>query len=338
MVHALLFLVGDNLPKKKADEAKEADKSETKEVKMVTIEFDIEDARPPDPEPQDVPLEFVWVDPMSSAEEPPKETKRYSFASTKASNPSPDIDTGKAKIDGIQDKVLQTYDAPREKPMPLQPLLKEPQPEPEQPKEQPQELVKAPEKPKVPPKPETKPAQMAKKAPEGNTRPKPEPKTKMTASPAEPAPQAEREPKPKPTPPRPRTLAQAKAQIAKPASQAMKQDGGVKRKSEIAMVDAQGSEFGRYDQQLIDAIRHRWWDILDDHPTSLRAGRVVIEFRLHDDGRVSDVRQAESSVGYLQGYLCERAVSEPAPYPRWPESMRLLVNSGARDIKFIFKY
>jgi len=338
LVHALLFLIGDNMPRKKSEESDQAKAAVLKEPKLVNIEFEIEDARPPEPEAPDVPLEFVWVDPTTATKtEPPKDTKRFSFASTVASDDAPEIDKGEARIDGIQDKVLQTYNAPKDKPMPLQPLLKKPEAAPEQPKEQPKDFAKTPEQPKpepkTAPKPKDKPFTVAKKSDPGNTAPK------LTASPPRPKSTAP-SPEPKPVEPRPRRLDQVKPQLSKlNPGQLMNQDGGAKRKRAKVSIDAKGSELGVYSGKLIEAITQCWYDKLDAYPGNIPpGGRVVVQFRVHLDGRVTETRTASSTVGALQSYFCVQSITEPAPFDEWPESMHRMLGKDYHDVQFTFHY
>lgn len=338
LVHVLLFGIGHNMPVKPPQQADKKNRAKPDEVKTVTIEFELQDTRPA-PQPKDTPLEFVWVDPSNTAAEPPKDTKRYSFANSVAANPSPQLDTGQAKIDGLQDKVLQSYDEPRVKPMPLQPLLSKPQAEPEQPREQTKELAAAPSRPKAQPKAEPSPKLAGKESPEGNTLSKP----KLTAPPPSPkttetAKSEARKPE-QTEPKRPRTIAEARQQMAsRPAGMMTKQDGGVTRQAKVS-IDAKGSEFGEYDARLIGAITSRWKLLIDDTPEApARIGLVVIQFRLHADGRVSMVQQAQSTVGFSLGWICQRAVTDPAPFEKWPDSMRLTAGQDYRDVKFTFHY
>lgn len=338
LIHVLLFGIGHNMPVKPSEKAEKKERARPEEVKTVTIEFELQDTRPA-PEPKDTALEFVWVDPSNSAVEPPKDTKRYSFANSVAANPSPEIDAGQAKIDGLQDKVLQSYDEPRVKPMPLQPLLSKPQAKPEQPTEQKKETAATPSRPKARPKAEPSPKLAGKESPEGNTRSKP----KLTAPP--PAPKAietaksDAEATDPPKPKRPRTIAEANQQIAsRPPGMMTKQDGGVTRQARVS-IDAKASEFGEYDARLIGAITTRWQSLIDDTPDApVRVGRVVIQFRLHADGRVSMVKQAQSTVGFSLGWICQRAITDPAPFEKWPDSMRLITGQDYRDVKFTFHY
>jgi outer membrane biosynthesis protein TonB len=336
LIHVLLFGIGHNLPVKPPESADRKDEVKAEDIKTVTIEFVMEDTRP-EPVLQDTPLQFAMIDPSTASAEVPKDAKRYSFADSVASNPSPSIDTGQAKIDGIQDKVLQTYNAPREQPTPLQPLLGKPTPKPEQSKDQARALTPAPLQPKIRPKTKPAPKLADRKPTDGNERPKP----KLTAALPPPKPiDTEKPSTPTPDPPkpkRPRTIAEANKQLAnKQPGQKMKQDGGVRRRGKIS-IDAQGSPMGAYDARLIASIQHRWFQLIDESGVRLtQHGKVVVTFRLHADGRVSEIKATESSLGTLSSYVCQAAVQDPAPFEEWPEAFLAKIGTDSRVVRFTF--
>jgi hypothetical protein len=68
-----------------------------------------------------------------------------------------------------------------------------------------------------------------------------------------------------------------------------------------------------------------------------RSGKVVVQFRLNYDGRITDMKLVESSVGEVHALICQRAVLEPAPYERWPSDLRRMVGNS-RDVQFTFYY
>jgi len=142
-------------------------------------------------------------------------------------------------------------------------------------------------------------------------------------------------------PARPRTLQEALARSHSVVSgEKMKQDGsGTRRQSLEASVDVVASPFGEYDKLLIQAVRDRWYYLLDSGNFSYeRKGRVVIQFRLHYDGRVSDMEVLENTVNDLLCLLCQKAILDPAPYGRWPVELRRMVPSDYRLIRFTFYY
>ena len=243
-------------------------------------------------------LTFVEVDPSQATVEPPKETMNYSSFNSKASNPEVAIES-KPKLDGSQDKVPKVMDTLRPAPPPpLTPLKPEPQP-----------LKTVPET-----KPEQKPGELA------------------LAKPADAKPKEEEKPK------RPRTLIEAQLQKGMMPGRKLKQEGGVKRHGTIASLDAMVTPYAAYDEAIIRAVSKRRYDILDATSTPTRPGKVVLEFRLHSDGRVSELKVLETEVGDVLALYCQKAISDPSPYAPWPNEMRRMIAKDYRLITFTFYY
>lgn len=256
--------------------------------------------------PSEPPLVFVDVNPAAATPEPPKDAKFYSAQNSRAANQEV-ADADIPKITGRQEVVPKAESIPRT-PTPLRPNA--PQADAQKSQEQQQ-----PEKEK--PKPPVGDLAMAK--PE----PKPQPDTGQEEH------------------TRPRTLVDARMreqQRNQVSGEKMKQDGGVRRHSNIDAFDVKGTLSGAYDQALVDAISQRWYALLDERQFALdRSGVVVIEFTLHYDGRISDVEIKKTSVGDTLAYVCRAAITEPAPYAPWPREMRLQMND-TRRITFSFSY
>jgi outer membrane biosynthesis protein TonB len=144
-------------------------------------------------------------------------------------------------------------------------------------------------------------------------------------------------PKPKP-PPRPRRLDQAR--LAKGiAGERMKQPGGVKRFSLEPSLDVKATPFGSYDALIIAAIQKRWYDLLASRDYAANySGKVIVEFRLNSDGRVTDMKVTENSVTEILALLCQRAVQDPAPFEPWPADLRRMVGRNYREVRFTFYY
>ncbi|MDW7981060.1 MAG: hypothetical protein RMH97_10885 [Verrucomicrobiales bacterium] len=255
---------------------------------------------------RDVPVVFVDVNPVVASTEPPKSAKYYSDRHSVAANPDADKDTGVPKIDGTQTLVPKTHDVPRPRPVPLQPL----------------------------PAPASEPEPGADSAARVNAPPgdlvlaKPQVGPETTSA--------------YPSQGRPRTVreALARAQAASGlAGQKMKQDGGVKRRAVESSLDVMGFPFGDYDRAVVEAVQNRWFYLLDSGDFARgRKGKVVIEFNLHYDGRVSDMNVVENTVNELLCLLCQKAILDPAPYPRWPAEMRRMIGSDTRHVRFTFYY
>jgi len=254
------------------------------------------------------------VNPELAASEPPKEAKFYGAFNALAAQPEPAaLDTKNPKIDGKQDKVPRLEDIPRPVKFPLQPAaLPDPAPA--------EEL-------RAKPRPSDVPGDLALARPgerrlsDGQAEPRSfEPRSDERSH------------------DRPRTLAQALAKRGMLAGERMKQDGGVSRRGRVAMVDVKATPFGAYDAAFIAAVQQRWYDLIDNSQILPRSGKVVLQFRLTSDGRITDLRVNEETVGELLTLLCQRAVTDPAPYAPWPSDMRRLIGENHREVTFTFYY
>ncbi len=136
---------------------------------------------------------------------------------------------------------------------------------------------------------------------------------------------------------RPTRLNQVKTQSTLLAGRPMRQDGGARRRGHVS-IDAKATPFGAYDAAIIGAIQQHWFDILDEGTSSTRSGKVGVEFRLHYDGRITDLRVVDQDVGELLTLFCRRAISDPAPFAPWPSEMRQMVGRDYRDVRFTFYY
>jgi hypothetical protein len=274
--------------------------------KILQEAFKKKESQPP-PQPQDIPLMFVNVNPAQATAEAPKDAKFYSDKNARAANPEPDKITDIPKISGNQTVVPKTEDVPREKFTPLQPAR------PVQPAQVAQEELK--------PKPAQPPGDLVMAKPAPTPRP-----ADGDANEAK--------------PPRPRTVKEALAQLrpSQLPGEKMKQDGGVQRRHEMASLDTKATPFGAYDAALVEAISQRWFTLLDERDyASDSRGKVVLHFRLHYDGRITDMNMTENTAGEVLGLICQKAVLDPAPFAAWPSDMRRTLGD-IRSIQFTFYY
>jgi len=264
--------------------------------------------------PPSIPLTFVEVDPSTALAEPPPDAKYYSSKNAKAQNAEPAPPKDVPKLDGKQTQVVRLEDNQKSVPFPLQPAVK---PEPEPPKE--------PETLQPKPKGGEKIGDLALNK---NPNPKPPSDGVVDVGNGE-----------SPTVPkdRPRTLAQARAAKGLLVGEKTKQEGGVERRGRIAF-DTKATPFGQYDAEFIAAVEQAWHNLLENNQLSQRSGRVVLEFKLNADGRITNMKVDGNEVGEILGMLCQRAVQDPAPYRRWPADMRRVIGSNTREIRFTFFY
>jgi hypothetical protein len=303
--------------------------------------------KPPVERPaQEVPVIFVDVDPAQATAELPDETRYYSAVPSRAANPNTTRETGQPQLDGRQNVVFKTADSDRAKPAetpPPAPVVAQPINTGEdvaiaKPKEtvaiSPPPLEQLKPKPTVQePRAETKPGDLAMA--------KPGPEIMQPALQATAPNQPDSADAPKP---RPRTIAAARAQMNQNPMSAlvgerMAQDGGVKRCSIQSSLEVRASPLGNYDARFIAAVQQCWYALLEEQHFSLdRMGKVVLDFRLTVDGRITDMRVAESSVGDLYTTICQLAITKPSPYERWPGDVRRMVGADFREIRFTFFY
>jgi outer membrane biosynthesis protein TonB len=266
---------------------------------------------PPSQRPQQVPMLYVDVDPALAAAQPPPNPKFYSSADSLAANPEKKIPSDVPQISGTQDKVMKTI-APSAKSFPLQP---------------------------APPKPESTEIAEAKPTPKPSYTPgdlvvaKPGAKMLESKGTAESDQGLAEQAQPKHE--RPRTLAEARERQGIPGAKT-RQNGGVNRLEPDSMLDAMKTPYGEYDRDFIEAVRARWYDLLENRQAAI-PGKVQVEFNLHADGRITDMKMTANEVNELLAELCERAVLDPAPFKPWPQKMRQEI-PDPRQIRFTFYY
>lgn len=120
----------------------------------------------------------------------------------------------------------------------------------------------------------------------------------------------------------------------------MKQEGGVRRRSIVPSFDVKATLFGSYESRLVEAISQRWWDLLADRAyASDNMGKVIVRFDLHYDGSITGIRITKNTTGAeVLGYVCVKAIQDPAPYQEWPTDMRHEIANGELEVRFTFFY
>jgi len=282
-----------------------------------------------DPAWQEIPLTFIEVDPALAVKDPPRDAKFYSAANAVSGQPIPSTKALKEpEITGVQKTMPKTFDTARPSPTPPQ--------------------VQPKEEPEVPATPETAVRQEKKEAqpaqPQGGIRDPGETQlAKAEPKAAAPQPQPERQavqaqeagaPRRKPI----KRLAQAMEQKGIVRGEKMLQQGGASRLSISPSFDVKSTPFGEYDLRMIAAVQERWWTLLEERHYALeRTGKVVLKFRLHGDGSISQMTTAESTVGETLSFTCEAAVMGASPFGRWPSVLKAQA-LDPREITFTFHY
>jgi len=112
---------------------------------------------------------------------------------------------------------------------------------------------------------------------------------------------------------------------------------GVNRAGSIA-VDARFSNYGDYTQRMLEAIQSSWWSIIErSRFEGLSRGNVIVRFRLHRDGTVTDAQVLRSEVTRVMTLACKDAVMAPAPYDIWRADMVAMYGeSDTVTINFLY--
>jgi hypothetical protein len=293
-------------------------------------------ARLPEPKRQEEQLMYIDVLPSQATPDSPDEAKYYSAANSRAANPDTSKNLKTPKIDGKQKQVAKTVDIAKPAPQPAEAEPAKPEKTPEQ-QPAPQPLQPAQQSPA-----QAQTAQPAS-APAGGEQAGNERTAKPSLFPGDPSLAA---PERKPTEevaeakplPKPRTIAEAKARKSGGlAGEKMQQEGGSKKFALQPSFDARATPFGAYDAAVIMAIQKCWYDSLDETEAARgQTGRVVVSFRLHSNGSVTNFKLVERTVGEVMALICQRAITAPAPYAPWPSDMRRLVGADYRDVTFTF--
>ncbi len=246
-------------------------------------------------------LVFIDVDPSQSVKESPKDAKFYGAANSKAASAKP-LDSALPEIQGKQDKILKTTENSKSKAQPLQPS---PAP--------PDKIEEQESKPKS--KQDLGDLALAK----------PQDQNKKSED------EGDAENK---TQTRPRKLSDVKPGMRGEKS---KQDGGAKRLSLDPGFDVKVTSFGDYDREFIAAVQQCWYELLEGRNTV--PGKIVVEFRLNYDGRITELKVAENTThDVMLELICKGAIDKPSPYRKWPTEMRREMQSDSRDVRFTFFY
>ncbi len=257
-------------------------------------------------------LVFVDVDPALAQAAPPKNPKFYSANNSIAANPTPK-NLPVPELKGRQDKVVKTTENVKLTPQPLQPSPKITR-----------ESDKTAQTKALPQKAYT-PGNLVMAKPKEKTQDKNGQALAESTDKTDPQVQDQD-----------RTIAAAKTKKGMLGDKS-RQEGGVNHLRLEPGLDAIKTPFGDYDAKFIDAVRTRWYQLLENRSTE-GSGRVMVEFHMHPDGRITDLTMTRNEMSDLLGLICQRAILDPAPYGPWPEEMRREIPNNVRDVTFIFYY
>ena len=135
----------------------------------------------------------------------------------------------------------------------------------------------------------------------------------------------------------PGTLSEVRRNAFRSGREAAKLDARVERVGPLS-AELVVTPFSSYDAALVTAVRQRWCDLLDSAPLVQAGGKVVLEFQLNQDGRVTELKVKENQADAILAFMGERAVRDPSPFARWPDDMRRAIAKNFRDVTITFDY
>ena len=212
--------------------------------------------------------------------------------------------------------------------------------------------------PNAKPPPPTPPAEQPVK-PTENIKPTPasQPQTKPLVTPSRPGdlallretpavkPSPAVEPRPEISQTTPPTVSPAKAVLPSPReviAQKSKLDGGVQRTGKALAFNSAESPFAKHDEKIIAKISGYWHALLDHKRNSGGfsgeiVGEVQIDFKLLENGRVSDLRITHNTANTVLASWCVKTITDSAPFDPFPEFMRALAGDH-REGTITFMY
>jgi hypothetical protein len=256
-------------------------------------------------------LTFVEVDPALATPAPPKKPLFQGAQNTVAANREIKELSVMPNIDGNQEKFLKTTENAKPK---LQPA------------------------PAITPPPQPAPPQHATRqsyTPGDLTMARPSDKPQEGKKDADTADQTQPQTLPQPVHHRPLTLAEAQVRNGSIGPKTH-YAGGVPNVTTDVSLDVQGTPLGDYLGLMVETVKAHWYQLLETQATET-TGKVVLHFRLHPDGRISDMKMVQNEVSDLLGMTCQRAVLDPK-FPKWTREMRLNLPNDFYDMTFTFYY
>lgn len=116
----------------------------------------------------------------------------------------------------------------------------------------------------------------------------------------------------------------------------MRSESSARRRDTLAL-DATFSEFGEYEQQFYAAVQTGWYQEIEFFQPIDTATQVHVQFTLHADGRVSDVKAVQSNASEIATFICENAISKRSPFRPWTREM-VRVFGQERTLTVRFRY
>lgn len=107
----------------------------------------------------------------------------------------------------------------------------------------------------------------------------------------------------------------------------------------VVACDSRFSEFGAYQQRMIEAISRQWNLLASKYDLGTAVGTIVqIEFYLDSSGALSRFNVVFSNSTNTGSGLCEQSILTTAPYGEWTQEMVNTFGNQDQSVKITFHY
>ncbi len=104
-------------------------------------------------------------------------------------------------------------------------------------------------------------------------------------------------------------------------------------------VDSRFSEFGAYQQRMIEAISRQWNLIASNYDLATAVGTsVIVEFYLNVHGDLVRLKVIFSNSTNTATALCQQCILTTAPYGEWTEEMVNVLGAQDQPVRITFHY
>ena len=107
----------------------------------------------------------------------------------------------------------------------------------------------------------------------------------------------------------------------------------------VVACDSRFSEFGAYQQRMIEAISRQWNLLASKYDLGTAVGTIVqIEFYIDSSGALSRFKVVFSNSTNTGSGLCEQSILTTAPYGEWTQEMVNTFGNQDQSVKITFHY
>ena len=107
----------------------------------------------------------------------------------------------------------------------------------------------------------------------------------------------------------------------------------------VVSVDSRFSEFGAYQQRMIEAVSRQWNLIASKYDLATAVGsQVVIEYNLNTKGELTKIEVLFSNSTNTGTGLCEQSILTTAPYGEWTQEMVNTLGTQDQTVRITFHY